>query len=214
MKGLLKNNLYGTYANAKAFSYFMVLFGIFAVAVVSQEMQIYYVLIGILGFSGISMIVVRNEFTTKWGKYKLTLPVKRADIVKSQFLNHLIWLLVGTLFAGMELSLSWFFHGYLFDLPLDILSMFAAYTSLGLFMGAIFFPMFYMGNVEMSTSYLLISLLCALGIVYMLVSIVNDLLEPGTTAIVLGAVILIVCSLAAFGVSYSLTVSIFKRKEF
>lgn len=36
MKGLLRNNLYGTLSNAKVFAGFMILFGIFGVAVSSQ----------------------------------------------------------------------------------------------------------------------------------------------------------------------------------
>ncbi len=39
MKGLLKNNLYAALSNAKVFSGFMLLFGIFAVAVVSQSLR-------------------------------------------------------------------------------------------------------------------------------------------------------------------------------
>lgn len=214
MKGLLKNNIYATLSNAKVFSGFLILSGIFVVAVISQSLQIGYVMIGVIGFSINAITVVKNEFTSKWGKYKLTLPVKRADIIKSLFLNHIIWLLAGTLFVGIEVSLSWLFHGCSFDQPIDILTMFSLGISMSLFTGAVFFPLFYIGGAERSEVFLIISLLCAFGIDFSIISIINNLQEPGISSIVFGAVILIVCSILAFALSYPLTVCIFKRKEY
>lgn len=214
MKGLLRNNLYGTLSSAIVFAGFMALFGIFGVAVVSQTVQIGYVMISILGFSVSAIIAAKNEFTTKWGKYKLTLPIRRVDIVKSQFVNQIIWLLVGTLFAGIELGLSWLLHGCPFDQQIDVLTMFALGISMSLFMGAIFFPLFYAGGEERGEVIWMIAILCAFGIDYTIVTVLNSLLEPGITAIVFGAAVLVVCSLVAFGLSYLLTAGIFGRKEY
>ena len=58
----------------------------------------------------------------KWGKYKLTAPVKRADIVKSYFINQLIWLFVGMIFAGVGPGLSWLLYGCPFDQNIDALT--------------------------------------------------------------------------------------------
>ncbi len=214
MKGLLRNNLYATLSNAKVFSCFMILFGLFAVAVISQSLQIGYVMTGIIGFSVNAIAVSKNEFASKWGKYKLTLPVKRKDIVKSLFFNQIIWLLAGTLFVGIEISLSWLFHGCPFDQSIDILTMFALGISMSLFTDAVFFPLFYAGGAERSEVFLIISLLCAFGIDFMIISILNDLLEPGTAAIVSGAVALTMRSLLAFALSYPLSVTIFRRREY
>lgn len=214
MKGLLRNNLYATLSNARIFSIFLILFGIFAAAVISQALQIGFVLIGIVGFSVNAMNVAKTEFISKWGKYKLTLPVKRADIVKSLFMNQIIWIFAGTLLAGAEMSLSWFIHGCLFDQPVDIFTMFALGISMSLFMGAIFFPLFYLGGEERSDVFSMISLLCAFGLDFAVVSVINDLLEPGIASIVFGDVILLVCSLLALLCSYPLTVGIFKKKEY
>ena len=51
MKGLLKNNFLTVYANAKVFSIFMFLLGVFVVAVVSQPLLIGYGLLCMVGFS-------------------------------------------------------------------------------------------------------------------------------------------------------------------
>lgn len=214
MKGLFRNNFFTVWANAKVFSVFMLLFGVFIVAVRSQSFQIGYALTGIIGFSVNAASVVKSEFVTKWGKYKLTLPVKRADIIKSYFINQLVWMLAGALFVGIETGLSWLWHGCPFDQPVDALSMIALGISISLFMGAMFFPAFYLGGAERSDVFLIISLLCAFGIDLAIVTITNELLEPGISAVLAGAAVLIICSLLAFCISYPLTVCIFKKKEY
>lgn len=214
MKGLLKNNFFAVYTNVKIFSIFMFLLGIFVVAVISQPLLICYVLLGMVGFSVNAIGGIKKEFASKWGKYKLTLPVKRADIVKSYFVSQLIWLLVGTLFAGIGVSLSWLFHGCPFDNSIDSLSLFALGISISLFAGAFFFPLFYSGGEERGEVFLVISLLCAVGIALGMISVLNFYLDPGLTSILLSDAILIVCSLLAFLLSYPLTVHIFSKKEY
>lgn len=218
MKGLMKNNLSAVLANAKVFSVFLLLFGTFTVAVISQSLLIGYVLSGIIGFSVCAIATAKNEFTSKWGKYKLTLPVKRSDIVKSLFANLIFWLLIGAVFAAIVVCLSWLFHGCPFDYPIDILSMFALGISISLFMGAIFFPCLCLSGAEKGEVFLIISLLGAFGIDLIIISITNDLLPkllaPGITAILSGNAILLLSSLFALALSYPLTVSLFRRKEY
>lgn len=212
MKGLLKNNVYSVWANIKVFSVFMLILGIFVIAVRSQSFQISYVMVGIVGFSVSAIVGVKNEFVSKWGKYKLTLPVKRTDIVKSLFLNQIIWLLAGTLFTGMITGLSWLLHGCPFDQPVDALTLAALGVSISLFMGAMFFPLFYLGGVERSDVFLVITLLCAFGVDLAIITVINELSDPGIATILFGASALIACSLLAFVLSYLLSVFIFKRK--
>lgn len=214
MKGLLKNNFFAVYASAKVFSIFLLLFGIFTVSVISQSLLIGFVITGIVGFSISAITACKNEFSSKWAKYKLTLPVKRADIIISAFLNQILWLLIGTFFTGAGMSLSWLLHGCLFDQPIDILSMFALGISVSLFMGAVFFPLFYLGGEERSEVFLVISLLCAFGIDFTIISILNNLSEPGILSILWGNATLLACSLLAFALSCPLTISIFKRREY
>lgn len=214
MTGLLKNNFFAVRSNARVFSIFMLLSGVIVVAVISQPLLICYMLLGMIGFSLNSIASIRKEFVSKWGKYKLTTPVKKADIVKSYYISQLLWLLVGILFAGIVMSLSWIFHGCPFDRSIDTLSMFALGISINLFMGAFFFPLFYLGGEEKNEVFLVISLLCAIGIILGIVSVINFFLEPGLTTIVLGTVMLLICSLFAFALSYPLTVGIFKKRDY
>ena len=108
MRGLLKSNYYAVRSNVKVFSAVMVLLGIFVVAMDNEipSLIIGYMLSVIIGFSFNSIASAGRESIAKWSVYKLTTPVKRADIVKSLFLSQLLWLFVGMAFAGIIVTLS------------------------------------------------------------------------------------------------------------
>lgn len=203
MKGLFRNNFFAVWINAKVFLIFMLLFAIVVTIIPVQTLQMYFIMIGIVGFSVIAATAIGNEFSLKWGKYKLTLPVKRTDIVRSLFLNQIFWIIVGTLFTGIAVCLSYMIHGFSFDQFSGIFSLFILAVSISFFMGAIFIPMIYLTGEDKIVVFLIISLFCAVGIAAMLFNI------P-----LFGNVIIITCALMLFAVSYPLTISIFKRKEF
>ena len=203
MKGLFRNNFFAVWINAKVFLIFMLLFAIVVTIIPEQTLQMYFIMIGIVGFSVIAATAIGNEFSLKWGKYKLTLPVKRTDIVRSLFLNQIFWTIVGTLFTGIVTGLSYMIQGFSFDQFSGIFSLFILAVSISFFMGAIFIPMIYLTGEDKIVVFLIISLFCAVGISAMLFNI------P-----LFGNVIIITCALLLFAVSYPLTVSVFKRKEF
>ena len=207
MKGLLKNNLLTVWANAKVFSIFMFVWGFFVVIIPEETLQMWYIMTGIVGFSVNAAFGIGNEFTSKWGKYKLTLPVKRTDIVKSLFLSQIIWMLVGLLFSGIGITLSFLLHGYSYDQLIGMLSIFALGISISFFMVAMFIPLLYLGGEEKSMVFLVITLLCAFGIVSVLFNVTD-------AAPLLGTALSIIFSVLVFAFSYPLTVSIYKKKEY
>lgn len=207
MRGLLKNNFFAVLDNAKVFSVFMFLWGVLVVAIPSETFQMWFVLIGIIGFPLNAAAGIGKEFTSKWGKYKLTLPVKRADIVRSLFLSQIIWLFIGLFFAAMGIVLSFLLHGYSYDLFIGMFGMFALGISVSLFMGAMFLPLLYLGGEEKSMAFLVITLLFAFGIVSVLFN-VND------AAPLIGIAVSIICSVLVYALSYPLTLRIFERKEY
>lgn len=216
MKGLLINNFYAVRSSAKVFSIFMLLLGAFVTIVISQQLLLFYMLLGIIGFSINAIASMGKDYISKWGKYKLTSPVKRADIVKSYFISQLIWLLTGIIFAGIVMSASWLLHGCPFDRSVDAFMVLSTGISISLFAGAIFFPLFYLGGEERNGAFLVISLLCAIGIVMGITTAINIVFGSNMTTwhIILGALIMLTCSLLIFALSYPLTVAIFKRKEY
>lgn len=214
MKGLIKNNFYTTLSSAKTLAIIMVLTGAFITAVISQTLLIAYIVLGIISFAEIAVGIVKEEFSSKWGKYKLTLPVRRAEIIKSQFINQLIWMSVGTLFAITVTALSWLLHGCPYDSPFDIVTTFVLGISMSLFMGAVFFPLFYLNGEERGSVFIGLSLVCAFVFDYTIVSLINYLIEPGFNNLLLGILTLLASSILAFALSYPLTVRIFKRREY
>ena len=94
--------------------------------------------------------------------------------------------------------------------------LFSAGSSISLFAGAIFFPLFYIGGEERNGAFLAISLLCAVGIVMGITTLINGMFGPGMTTVqtVLAAMLLLACSLMAFVLSYPVTTAIFERKEY
>ena len=217
MKGLLKNNFYATLSNAKVFAAIMLLLGIFVVAMDNTipSLIIGYMLLAMIGFSLISIASLRKESATKWSKYKLTTPVKRSAIVQSYFLSFLLWLIVGMVFAGIGVALSIMLHGFPFDKDTDVFMLFVIGVGISLFMGAIFFPLFYLGGEERNEVFLIISLLCGIGIVMGLSTLINTLFPKMTAPqLICGGIAILACSLLVYVLSYPLTVSIFKKKEY
>ncbi len=217
MKGLLKNNYYAARSNVKLFSIAMVLLGI-AAAVMDNDVRgiiIGYMVSVMAGFSVAAVSGLRKENTSKWCRYKLTAPVRRIDIVKSYFLSQLIWLLVGMLFAAAGVSCSILLHGFPFDRNTDIFMIFVVGIGLSLFMGAIFFPLFYLGGEERSELCTVVSLLGSIGVVMGASSLMNRLFPHMTTfQLVLAGIVILACAALAFLLSFPLTVFIFRRKEF
>jgi len=216
MKGLLKNNALAVSANGGFFSVSLAVFGLLCIAVTSQSLQIYFSMTAMVGFSLCAVASVKNEYTCKWWKYKLTLPVRRRDIVVSQYLNLLLWLLVGAVFAAVEVGLSWALHGCPFDFRRDIFSLFGLGISASLFLAAAFFPLFYLGGGEKTEVFLILSALFAFATVFGILTAVNEVIgpEPGLPAYLTGLAVLILSSLAIFSLSCPLTVLIFRGKEY
>ncbi len=217
MKGLFRNNLYAALSNTKVFSGIMLLTGVFVVVVDNKipSLIIGYMLLGMVGFSLNAIASLRKESAAKWNKYKLTAPVKRSDIVKSVFLSQLLWLTVGIAFAGIAASLSVTLHGFPFDRNTDIFMLFVVGISISLFMGALFFPLFYLGGEERNEVFLVISLLCSIAIIMGLTTFINTLFPNMTIPqLISGGIIILACALSAFAFSYFLTVGIYKKKDY
>ncbi len=218
MKGLLRNNFYATLSNAKTFSVILLFLGIFVVAMDNTiaTLIIDYMLLVMIGFSFNSIASVRKESATKWHKYKLTTPVRRTDIVKSLFVSELLWLAVGITFAAVSTALSISLHGNPFDRNMDIFMLFVIGVGISLFMGAIFFPLFFLGGEERNEVSLILSLLGAVGCIMGLKTLINAFFPAGMTdlQLFLSGVMILACGILAFAVSCPLTACIFHKREY
>ncbi len=215
MKGLLRNNFLAASSNAIVFAGFLLLWGISAVAFPNRAMLIGFGLSGMVGFSANGIFSLQRESAARWAKYKLTLPVKRTDVIKSHYVSQLAWLLVGALFSAAVIGLCWLFHGCPFNLYTDVLLLFGLGISMSLFLCAIFFPLFFWGGEDRGEAFLVIALLCAIALDAGLVALLNLFLtEPGMVTALIGTGALTACSMLAFVLSYPLTAYLYSRKEY
>lgn len=218
MKGLLKSNFYASFANIKLFSIIMIIIGISAAAAgkAVPSLMINYSFLSMLGFS-LNAIggIQRENASNNWGKYKLTTAVKRVDIVKSYYICHALWLLIGILFAAFFLTLSFLLHGFFFDRATDIPMIFTAGVCICLLVGAIFFPIFYAGGSERYEVSWTISVLCSVGIFFGITWIVNYFFHDMTDfRLIMTDVLFVAASFCIFVLSFFISVKIFGRKEY
>lgn len=221
MRGMLKYNWYASLSNMKVFMGITALLGFLVVTVDTgkdtalQNLLISYALLCPVGFSWNAISSLGMESGTKWGKYKLTTPVRRADIVRSDYINQALWLIVGELFAAVGVSASVALHGFPFDVKTDVLMLFVVGVGISLLMGAVFFPLAYLGGEERCAVFLIISLLGGGVIFILLVTLINMRFPKMTTGqIVLAALGLFSFAVAAFLASCRATIGILGRKEY
>lgn len=216
MKGLLKNNYYAMLPNTKVLLIVVSFLLVLNIGLKNQILMISYVLLCMIGFPLNSVTSLQKESVTKWNKYKLTMPVTRAAIVRSYYVSLLLCLSVGIVFAGVGIVPAIMLHGFPFDKNIDIFMLLVAGASSSLFMGAIFLPLFYSGGEERGEMFLVISVLCGIGIVIGIIVCINILVPPPVTTmqLILSGIGMLVSALIIFAVSYPLTVAVYHKKEY
>ena len=216
MKGLLKNNYYAMLPNTKVLLIVVSFLLVLNIGLKNQILMISYVLLCMLGFPLNSVTSLQKESVTKWNKYKLTMPVTRAAIVRSYYVSLLLCLSIGIVFAGVGIVPAIMLHGFPFDKNIDIFMLLVAGASSSLFMGAIFLPLFYSGGEERGEMFLVISVLCGIGIVIGIIVCINMLVPPPVTTmqLILSGIGMLVSALIIFAVSYPLTVAVYHKKEY
>ena len=127
-----------------------------------------------------------------------------------------MWLIVGMVFAGIGVALSIMLHGFPFDKDTDVFMLFVIGVGISLFMGGIFFPLFFVGGEERNEVFLVISLLCGIGLVMGLATLINTLFPaPMTTMqIILGGAIIFACALLIFIISCPVTAYVYHKREY
>lgn len=219
MRGLLKNNFYGMIENIKIAFVFVLVFGIVLLVSGSAAMLNAFCLISTPIMAVLAMSCLRKESSSKWEKYKLTLPVKRNDIVKSQYISHSILSIGGTVFVALFLSCTVLIHGnqYFYYGLRDAITLIIGGGILAVLIGAIAYPLYYLLGAGKTEVISVLSVIGAISIVLGLSIIINMISGDGAvsnTRYYTCLILILVFAIVLFAVSYTLSSSIFKKKEY
>lgn len=219
MKGLLKNNLYGVIENIKIVFAFITLLGMALLFTGEASLLNIFSLIVAPVVAVLTISCLRKESSSKWSKYKLTLPVKRKEIVKSQYISHFLISLAGMLTVALFILLTVLIHGnqYFYYGFRDAVTLILLGGILSILIGAIAYPLYYLWGAERTEIILVLSVVLSIAVIMGLSIFVNFFTGSGDVSdtvyyISLSAIMAI--TVLIFLLSYFLTCQIFKYKEY
>lgn len=110
---------------------------------------------------------LRKESSSKWSKYKLTLPVKRKEIVKGQYISHFLISLAGMLTVALFILLTVLIHGnqYFYYGFRDAVTLILLGGILSILIGAIAYPLYYLWGAERTEIILVLSVVLSIAVI-------------------------------------------------
>lgn len=217
MKGLLRSHFYGALSNVRLFlGMYGILYAILLISGNDTLMSILSVMTG-PALSQLAISVLRKESSSKWAMYKLTMPVTRAAIIRSLFFSHLIWAGVGLGGASVFMGLTVLIHGnryFAYGLR-DAMTLVLCGGVVSILLGAFSYPLLCLWGTERADAIQILSALASVATVFALTMGINFLLGPGTVTnaqYYLSVAVILAIAGILFGLSYAVTVAIFKRK--
>lgn len=219
MKGLLKNNFYGIVENVKIALVFIFVFGMLLVITGNAAMLSIFSLISTPVIAVLIISCLRKESASKWEKYKLTLPVQRKDIVKSQYMNHILLSIMGTILVAVFLFVTVMIHGnqYFYYGFRDAITLVLGGTILSVLIGVIAYPLYYLWGVEKTEAIAVLSVIGAVAVVFCLSMFVNIITgNNGVSDFIyyISLVWILIITIILFGTSYILSNLVFKKREY
>ena len=219
MTGLLKNDIFGVASNLKVYALLVAVFGVGCMVSGSVTVLNLFCILTPSLLSAISISSLRLESDSRWPKYKLTLPVRRKDIVKGHYLNHLLWSMVGMMVVMVTMALTVLVHGNQFFYYgwRDAITLIVMGVIIAVFIGALVYPMYYYFGAMKAELILLGGTLGAVAIVRGLSLLINTLLgeeQISTITYVNSVGIILVVAFIGYALSYFVTCRIFAVKEY
>ena len=207
MKGLLKNNFIGVIENLKLLFPLAIILGIIVSITGSASLLSIYS----LSITPILLLLVvlcmRKETLSKWDKYKISLPVRRNDIVKSYHIIHLCWCI-----GGMAIVTFFMFH-YGFR---DAVTLILGGGILAIFIGSFFYPLHYFLGVEKIEITAIISLVVSVAVIVGISLLINTFIAGNVsdTTYYISLIVIAIITSISYVCSYLLSAFIFSSKEF
>lgn len=219
MRGLLKNNFYGAFGNVRLFLIFDA--ALYAALLISGNASLMNILT-LLTAPALALFTasgMRKESGSKWSKYKIVLPVTRKMIVKSQFISHLGWTLLGVAGTAGLMALTVLIHGNVFFAYglRDAVTLVLCGGVVAALMGAISYPLLYLWGAERTEAVLAISAVCSIGVVLGLTWLINALIGTGHVSdweYYISMAIILIITAVLYALSYLVTVAVSNKREY
>lgn len=219
MNGLLRSNFYATIDSARIVVVMVAVLGV--VLVVSGSAS----LLSILTLAAAPMLALmavasqRRENQSKWSRHKLAFPVRRREIIKSQYLSHLFWSLGGTAMAALFLVLTLLVHGdrYFYYGFRDALTLVLGGAILAMLIGAIAYPLIQLLGYARTEVAMLSGTIGAIAIVLALSMLINIFTEGGNISnntYYVSLVFITLVTIVLCTVSYFFTARLFEQQAF
>lgn len=219
MRGLLRNNLYGVMENIKIVFAFIAVMGIVLLFSGEATLLNIFSLLTAPIVAILTISCLRKESASKWCKYKLTLPIKKTEIIKSQYVSHVFWSLIGIVIVAAFMLITVLIHGnqYFYYGFRDAITLVLGGGVLAILIGAVSFPLYYLWGAERTEVILVLSVLFSVGAIIglsILVNILSGSRNVSNTVYYISLIIISAITAITFLLSYFCTCHIFKRKEY
>ena len=218
MNGLMRSIFYETLDSIKISVLLLLIIGAVLLTTGNESLLLAFSVAVPPVWSALMFSSLRKEDMSRWGKYKLTFPVKRQEIVQSQYIAHvagsLFGVLVSTVFMGGTVlihSNRYFYYGFR-----DAVTLIAGGAMIALMMGAISYPLYYLWGSERAELILAVGILGSAGVILALTGLANYLSDgPVTDAeYYMNLIVDMVITSVMYGTSYILSIRLFQKKEY
>lgn len=218
MNGLLRSNFYAAIDSARIVVVMLMVLGVMLVVSGSASLLSILTLASAPLLALMAVASQRRENQSKWGRHKLIFPVRRREIIKSQYLSHLFWSLGGTAMAVLFLTLTLLVHGdrYFYYGLRDAVTLVLGGTILAVLIGAIAYPLILLWGYARIEVAMLSGTIGAIGVVLALSLVINVFTEGGNisdTTYYISLVFITLVTTVLCCVSYRFTVRLFEKQE-
>lgn len=209
MKGLLYKDFYCLKQNMKYIFAILLLYGFIFIPQGNNGIMGVVVII----FPMLVITTLSYDHAGKWDRFALTMPITRKMLVRSKYILFLIMLLFGML-IGVIFSAAGILFGKNFDV-MEIMVEIMAVAVAALWLGAVLLPLIYRFGVERARLFLMLLFVLLGSGIMIFVSIAKKASLPNFTpqqlALIIG--VFLASSIAAYALSYLISVKIYQKKE-
>lgn len=212
MKGLIRNNFYSMESNLMV-SFIMAAALVFSPLIINAP-TVYSMIIAVQVFLFVANTgtALHADEVAKWNKFELTLPIKRNTIVGAKYITFAILIFCGLFISSCTvicINLSgriWNFSsilwGYEYGLVLSVISV------------SLMYPIILKIGTEKNELVLIFSAFAAIGLMCLIAALLSPITGEMNLQHPLVGMVSISVSLLMFIISFVVSVSIHKNKEF